>query len=71
MIRADALNSHVYPVRTEMTDTQQIPISHICDLDESESKGINHRQKLIASMLYGRDQSERFIVDKSSTEEIK
>ena len=39
MTRDDDLNLNVEPVRTEMTDTQQIPISHICDLDESESKG--------------------------------
>ena len=29
MMIADALNSHVYPVRTEMTTTKQIPTSHI------------------------------------------
>ena len=29
MMRADVLNSHVYPVRTEMAGTKQIPISHI------------------------------------------
>ena len=34
MMRADALNSHVYPVRMEMIDTKQIPISHICYMDK-------------------------------------
>ena len=29
MMRADALNSHVYPVRTQIIGTQQIPISHV------------------------------------------
>ena len=30
MMRADALNLHVYHIRAEMTGTQHIPISHIC-----------------------------------------
>ena len=30
MMRADAFNLHVDPVRTEITGTKQIPISHIC-----------------------------------------
>ena len=29
MMRADALNTHIYPVRTEMTATKHILISHI------------------------------------------
>ena len=29
MMRADSLNLHIYPVRTEMTATKQIPISHV------------------------------------------
>ena len=29
MMRYDALNSHVYPVRTEMTRVKHIPFSHI------------------------------------------
>ena len=39
-IRADAFNLNVDPVRTEITGTQQIPISHVCDLGESESNEI-------------------------------
>ena len=35
MMRADALNSHVYPLRTEMTARKKIPISHICSTNES------------------------------------
>ena len=38
MMRADALNLHVCPVRTEMTATKQIPTSHVCSLEESEVK---------------------------------
>ena len=29
MMRADALNSHVHPVRTEINGTQHIPILHV------------------------------------------
>ena len=38
MMRPDARNLHIGPVRTEMTGTQQIPISHVCELDERKSK---------------------------------
>ena len=34
-IISDVFNLHVDPVRTEMTVTQQIPISHVCDLEKS------------------------------------
>ena len=40
MMRSDALKLHVDPIRTEMTGMQQIPILHICDSYESESKEI-------------------------------
>ena len=35
MMIADALNSHVYPVRTEMTGLKHIPISHVCYMGKS------------------------------------
>ena len=38
MMRADALNSHVYPVRTEITATKQILTSHVCSTDEIKLK---------------------------------
>ena len=34
MMRYYALNSHVYPVRTEMIVTKQIPTSHIFSTDK-------------------------------------
>ena len=40
MIRADAFNFHIETVRTKMTSTQQIPISHVCHLDDTKSKEI-------------------------------
>ena len=36
MMRSDSLNSHVYPVRTEMTTTKQIPTLPVCTTYESE-----------------------------------
>ena len=38
MMKSDALNLHVYPVRTEITSTNQIPTSHVCSTDESKLK---------------------------------
>ena len=40
MMRADYFNFYVDPIRTEINVTQQIPISHVCDSDKSESKEI-------------------------------
>ena len=40
MMRADAFNLHVDPVRTEITGTQQIPILHVCDSGKRKPKGI-------------------------------
>ena len=40
MMRADALNFNVEPVRTERTGTQQILISYVCDWYKSESEEI-------------------------------
>ena len=36
MMRDNSLNSHVYHVRTKMTATKHIPISHICSMNKSE-----------------------------------
>ena len=47
MMRADALNLHVDPVRTEMTSMQQIMISHVCDSYKSKSKGIIKDENLL------------------------
>ena len=38
MMKADDLKSNGYPVRTEITAKKQIPISHVCSMDESELK---------------------------------
>ena len=60
MIRADALNSHVYPVRTEMTD----PSSHVCSTDESELKEFLINKNLSQSFSTDKDESKGIIVKK-------
>ena len=55
MIRDDAFDSNFDPVGGYITDTQQILISHVCDLKNSESTRIPV-EKLIASLFYGREQ---------------
>ena len=70
-MRANALNSHIDPVKTEMTGTQQIPISQICSIDKIESKDILADE--ILSQVYSTDEgkSESVIFDESTTEESK
>ena len=36
MMRADDLTLHIYPIKTEMNGTQQIPTSHVYYKDGSE-----------------------------------
>ena len=48
---ADVINSYVEPVRTEMTDIQNITILHVCYLDESESKDIQRIKTYHRSVL--------------------
>ena len=36
MMRADFLNSKVYPVRVKMNGTKYIPISHVFSTDDNE-----------------------------------
>ena len=40
IMRAYAFNFHVEPVRTEITATQHIPVSHICYSDKIKPKWI-------------------------------
>ena len=46
MMIYEAFNLQVDPVKTEMTDTQHIPISNTCDSGESESNKIIAEEKL-------------------------
>ena len=71
MMRDDALNSCIDPVRTEMTVMQQILILHVCSTYESESKEFILDKNF--SQVYSTDEgeSESTVFDKSYTEESK
>ena len=69
MVKADALNSQVYPVRMEMTATRQIPTSHIFSTYESELKEFLSEETLSQICSTDKDESKGVIVDESSTEE--
>ena len=71
MMKADYLNSNVNPVGTDMTGMQHIPISHVCDLDDIKSKDILVEKKLLQVYYTNKGESERVIIDESSTEEIE
>ena len=71
MMRSDALNSHVYPVITEMTGTKQIPISHVCYTDKSESEEFLVDKTLLHVCSTGEDKSKSIIVDESYPDESK
>ena len=66
-MRSDAFNSHIDPVRTEMAGTQYISISHVCDLYESESKGIIAEKNLSKFCFTDYIKSESVIVNESYT----
>ena len=63
MMRCDVFNLRVDPVRTEMTGMRQILISHVCDLEESESKGIIMDEKLSQVCSTDESESESFVVN--------
>ena len=70
MMRADKFNLNVEPVRTKITGTQHILISHVCDLDESESKMTLVVEKSSQFCSTEESESESVIVNESYTEEI-
>ena len=69
MMIDDALNSHVYPVRTEITATKQIPTSHVCYTDENELKEFLVDEILSQICSTDEDKSTGIIANKCSTEE--
>ena len=69
MMRSDALNLHIYAVRTEITGTKQILTSHICSMDESESEEFLVDKNLSQVYSTDEDESKSIISDESSTEE--
>ena len=69
MMRYNVLNSHVYPVRTEMTATKKIPTSHVCSTDKGKLKDFLVDQTLSQICSTDEDESKGIIVDECSTEE--
>ena len=70
-MRADALNSYVYPVRTYMTSTKRIPISQMFSTDKSKLKKLLVNKTLWQIISTNEDKSKGIIVDECSTEEDK
>ena len=69
MVRADAFNLHVEPVRTKMDGTQEILILYVCDSDERKPKGIIADEILSRACYMDKSKSESIIVNESSFEE--
>ena len=67
MIRADALNLHVYPVITEITALSL----QVCSTEESELKEFLVNENLLQSCYTGKDESKGIIVNDCSTDEEK
>ena len=63
--RADALNSHVYPVRTEMTVTKQITISHVCSTYRSVLEEFLVDDHSLQVWSTDKDESKGIIVNES------
>ena len=71
MIRADVLNLHVYPVRTEMNATKHIPTLHVFSMDEIKLKEFLSGKTISQICSTKEDESKGIIVDECSTEEYK
>ena len=69
MVRYNAFNFHIDPVRTEMNGTQQIPILHVFSSNESGSKGTIADDNLSYVCSTDKSEPERFTINESSTEE--
>ena len=69
MMRVDALNSHVYPVRTETTAKKQIKISYIFSTDDSKLTEFLVNETLLQICSTDEDESKGTIVNKCYTEE--
>ena len=68
-MRSDALNLHIYPVRTEMTGMDHIPMSNVCSTDQSKSEEFPVDETLPQVYSIDKDESKSIFVDESSTEE--
>ena len=68
MMRADALNSDNYPMKTERTGTKHIPTSHVCSTDKSELKEFPVDKTLLNIFSTDKDKSKIIIADKFSAD---
>ena len=68
MMRANALNFHSYPVRTEMTGTKHIPALNICYKGESELKEFLVNENFSQICSKDKDGSKGIIGNECSTE---
>ena len=71
MMRDDALNLHVYPVRTQRTSMKHIPTSHVCSTYESELKEFLVDETRSQICYTDEDESKGIIVENYSTEEYE
>ena len=71
MMRDDALNSEIDPLRTEMTGMKHIPISHVYSTDDRESKNFLADKNLSQVCYTEKGKSENVIADASYKEESK
>ena len=69
IMRADALNLHIYPVITEMNNTQQILTLHVCSTNESESEEFLVDKTLSQVCYTDKEKSKYIIANESSTGE--
>ena len=67
MMRADAIKLHVYPIRTEMNITKNIPILHVCSIYESELNYCLVYKTLLQIYSTDKDKSKRIIINGFST----
>ena len=59
MMRADTLNSHIYPVRTEMTGTKKdFDLAH-WSYKQELIRGFTSGRKIIVDLFYGQGQIKR------------
>ena len=68
-MRADVLNLHVYPVRTEMIAMKQILMLHVCSTDKSELKEFLVDEALSQIFSTDEDELKGTIIDECYTEE--
>ena len=68
-MRAYALNSDNYPLRTEKNGKKKNPILHVCSMDGSKSKEFLADKNLFQVCSTDKGKPESIIVDEISTEE--